>query len=154
MLHLFATGNIICFQEVKDMSLTNCTCRFNCTLLSLIAAVILGVIAAFVQISGAAAVTTPFLWTALAIGIVSLWVLVGAAALVRRSAVSNCCTAVTGLLAGILGTILFSTILLTVDIVAASVLSAILVGILVFFLTLTFGNTACYVRCLTACDNA
>ena len=136
------------------MPLRNCTCRFNCTLFSLIAAVILGVVAAFVQISGAVTVTTLFLWTALAIGVVSAWVLVAAAALARRGTAPNCCAAVNGLLAGILGTILFATVLLAVGVTATSVISAILVGILVFFLTLTFGNTACYVRCLSACENA
>ena len=49
---------------------------------------------------------------------------------------------------------IFAAILLAVGVVATSVVSAILVGILVFFLTLIFGNTACYIRCLTACDNA
>ena len=135
------------------MSLTNCTCRFNCTLVSIVTAVVLGVVAAFALISGAVTVEPVFLWTALAIGILSLWVLVAATALVRRSAASGCCDAVSGLLAGILGTILFSTILLAVGVVATSIVSAILLGILVFFLTLTFGDTACYIRCLSACDN-
>ena len=136
------------------MSLTNCTCRFSCTVVSIIAAVILGVIAAFAQISGAVTVTPVFLWTALAIGVVSGWAVLAAAALVRRSNVGGCCDSVSGLLAGILGTVLFATILLAVGVVATSVISAILVGILVFFVTLIFGNTACYIRCLTACDNA
>ncbi len=136
------------------MSLTNCTCRFSCTVISVIAAVILGVIAAFAQISGAVTVTPVFLWTALAIGVVSSWAVLNAAALVRRSNVSGCCDSVSGLLGGILGTILFAAILLAVGVVATSVVSAILVGILVFFLTLIFGNTACYIRCLTSCDNA
>lgn len=135
------------------MSLTNCTFRFSCTVASIIAAVVLGVIAAFAQISGTVTVTTVFLWTALAIGVVSLWTLVTAAALVRRNGGSGCCDAIPGLLAGILGTILFSTILLAVGIVATSIVSAILVGILVFFLTLTFGDTACYIRCLSNCAN-
>ena len=135
------------------MSLTNCSCRLNCTVASIVAAVILGVVAAFVQISGTITITTVFLWTALAIAVISLWNLSITAALVRRTGVSGCCAAVSGLLSGILGTILFSTILLAVGIVATSVITAILVGILVFFLTLIFGNGACYIRCLTACDN-
>lgn len=136
------------------MSLTNCNFRFTCTFLSLVAAIILGIVTAFAQITGVITVTTVFLWVALGIAVVTLWTLVLGAALARISAsTSGCCTSVSGLLAGIQGSILLSSILLAVGIVATSLVSAILVGLLVFFLTLALTNTACYVRCLSSCGN-
>ena len=50
----------------------NCNCRFNCTLFAIISAIILGVVAAFLQISGTFTAGTTFLWVALGIGVVYL----------------------------------------------------------------------------------
>ena len=128
----------------------NCNCRWSCTLLAVISAAILGVVAAFLFISGTIAVTTAFLWVALGIGIVYLAGLVST----RRCAEpTGClCRALDALLAGVLGTILLALVLLAVGIVATSVLSAVLVGVLVFFLWLTVASAACYVRCAADCD--
>ena len=131
----------------------NCNCRFNCTLFAVITAAILGVIAAFLQISGVITVTTAFLWVALGIGVVYLAGLLAASVLRRDSAGAPClCRALNTLLAGILGTILLALVLLAVGITATSVLSAVLVGLLVFFLWLTVAASACYVRCVADCD--
>ena len=131
----------------------NCNCRFNCTLLAIISAAILGVIAAFLFISGTIAVTTAFLWVALGIGVVYLAGLAAASTFRRGGDPSNClCRALDALLAGVLGTILLSLVLLAVGIVATSVLSAVLVGVLVFFLWLALASAACYVRCAADCD--
>lgn len=136
------------------MSLLNCNCRCSCALASLIAGAILGVLAAFFQITGVITVAPVFLWVAFGIAVVYLGVLVIASALDRRVEACGClCTTVNVLLAGILGTILLSVILLAVGIVATSVVSAILVGLLVFFLALTFASTACLVRCYSDCGN-
>ena len=131
----------------------NCNCRFNCPLFAIISAAILGVVAAFLQISGVITVTTAFLWVALGIGVVYLAGLLTASASRRGGNVSDClCRALNALLAGVLGTILAALILLAVGIVATSVLSAVLVGVLVFFLWLTVAASACYVRCAADCD--
>jgi len=130
----------------------NCNCRWSCTLLAIISAVILGVVAAFLQISGTVTVGTAFLWVALGIGVVYLLGLVIASTTHRCGRPTDCCSSLTTLLAGILGTILFSLVLLAVGIVATSVLSAALVGVLVFFLWLTVASAACYVRCIADCD--
>lgn len=134
------------------MSLLNCNCRCNCTLAALIVSAILGVLAAFFQITAVITVTTVFLWVSFGIAVVYLGVLVIASALDRRVEHCGCmCTVVNTLLAGILGTILLAVVLLAVGIVATSVISAILVGLLVFFLALTFASSACLVRCLSDC---
>ena len=131
----------------------NCNCRFSCTLFAVISAAILGVVAAFLQISGTVTVGTAFLWVALGIGVVYLLGLVVASTGRRCGDFGTClCRTLNALLAGILGTILFALVLLAVGIVATSVLSAVLVGVLVFFLWLTFASAACYVRCIGDCD--
>lgn len=133
------------------MNFCNCQCRVNCPLITVIAAVIIGVIAAFLQITGVITVTAAFLWVVFGIAIVYLAVLAVTAALIRRAEVTGCCAVTNTLLVGILGTILFAVVLLAVGVIATSIVSAILVGLLLFFFTLTVGGTACYVRCMTDC---
>ena len=136
------------------MSLFNCNCRCTCTAWAVIASAVIGVLTAFLQITGVITVTPAFLWVAFGIAVVYLGILVVAAALAGCPERSACrCTALNALLTGILGTILLSLILLSVGIVATSVISAILVGLLLFFLTLMLSSSACYVRVLSGCEN-
>ena len=136
------------------MAFINCSCKRDCSLLAVIAALLLGVIAAFLQITATITVTPAFLWVALGIAVVYLGVLLVTAALTRRGSYKPCvCNTLGVVLTGILGTILFSTVLLAVGIVATSVVSAILVGLLVAFLTLTFAGSACLVLCLADCES-
>ncbi len=133
------------------MGIFNCGCGCRCPIFAIIASVVIGVVAAFLQILGTITVTAAFLWVALGIGVVYLAIL-----LVRRADSDRCdcrCANLAVLLAGILGTILFSLVLLAVGVVATSVVSAILVGILLFFLTLTFTGAACTVRCGENCGS-
>ena len=135
------------------MPLCNCNCRCGCAGVALIVSAILGVLAAFLQITGVITVAPVFLWVALGISVAYLAVLLVASALSDCPDTSPCRgAALNALLAGILGTILLSLILLAVGIVATSVVSAILVGLLVFFLGLALVSTACYVRALAGCD--
>ena len=136
------------------MALFNCNCRRDCTLLAVIAAVILGIVAAFLQITAVITVTSAFLWVALGIAVVYLGVLLLITVLNRRTNYSSCvCRALGTVLAGILGAILLAAVLLAVGIVATSVVSAILVGLLVAFLTLIFAGSACLVLCLADCED-
>jgi hypothetical protein len=135
------------------MSLFGCNCKCNCQLAATIASVIVGVVTAFLQITGIITVAPVFLWVVFGIAVVYLGVLVVAAALSGREEASRClCTALNALLIGILGTVLFAVVLLAVGIVATSILSAILVGILLFFFALTLTSTACLVRSLADCS--
>ena len=130
----------------------NCSCRCSCTIGTIIAAIIVGVLAAFFQLTAAITVTTVFLWVLLGIAVVYLAALVVATALARRSEHNDCrCTSLNTLLVGILGTILFAVVLLGFGIVATSVISAILVGLLLGSFTLTVAASACYVRTLDDC---
>lgn len=135
------------------MSNFGCHCKCSCQLAAVIASVVIGVVTAFLQITGVITVAPVFLWVALGIAVVYLGVLVVAAALSGREEATGClCAALNTLLIGILGTVLFALVLLAVGIVATSILSAILVGILLFFFSLTLTSSACLVRSLADCS--
>ena len=134
------------------MSIFCCETKCRCILASILVSALLGVLAAFLQITGVITVATPFLWVVFGIGVVYLAVLVIAGALQGVRDAGNCfCDTLDTLLAGILGSVLVAVILLAVGIVATSVVSAILVGLLVFFFALTLTATACFVRKLMDC---
>lgn len=135
------------------MAIFNCGGKRDCTLYAIIASLILGVIAAFLQITGIITVTPVYLAAALGIAVVYLGVLLVATALARRVHDLCICRTLKAVLAGILATILLAVILLAVGITAPSVISAILVGLLVAALTLTFAGTACLILCVADCEN-
>lgn len=134
------------------MSIYGCHYQCSCRLLAVIASVIIGVITAFLQITGTVTATPAFLWVVFGVAVAYLGVLVVAAALSGRGDPTGCvCSALNALLIGILGSVLFALALLAVGIVATSVLSAILVGITLFFFALMLTSTACLVRYLVNC---
>ena len=130
----------------------DCNCRCRCGLTALIASLLLGVIAAFLRITGVLNLSTTFLWAAFIVAVVYLATLILSMAVAgKREACACLCTNLRALLAGALGTILFALVLLLIDGAAASVIGAILLGVLVFFLTLMFGGAGCLIRCLANC---
>lgn len=131
-----------------------CRYRFSCTVVSVILSVIVGVIAAFLQITGVFTLTPVALVVVAAVAAVYLGALV-LTALVggRRDRGNDCCGSLNVLLAGLLGTIFLAALLLAVGITATSVISAILVGLLIGDVSLTLLVSACLVRCLTACGD-
>ena len=130
----------------------NCSCRCRCSLTALIASLLLGVIAAFLRITGVLNLTAAFLGAAFIIAVVYLAVLILSMALLgKREACACLCTNLRALLAGVLGTILFALVLLLIDVAAASVIGAILAGVLIFFFTLMFAGAACLIRSLADC---
>lgn len=131
----------------------NCDCKCNCTLWAVIASVIIGIITAFLQITGVITVGTAFLWVVLGVAVVYLAVLLVAVALNQGNEGCGCiCTALAAVIAGILGSALFSVILLAVGIVATSVVSAILVGLMLVSFALMISATGCLVKCIADCE--
>ena len=130
----------------------NCTCRCSCALVTLIVGVILGVVAAFLQITGGLTIPTAFLWASVGAAAVYLAVLLRSICCCRCDSVCLCTNLKLTLL-GILGSILLGVILLLVGITATSVVSAILVGLLVLSLTVLLGGAACYVRSALGCGD-
>ena len=132
--------------------MTLCNCKCSCGILSAVISLIIGVIAAFLQITGAIAVTAVFLWVVAGVALGYLGILLLASAVQQQCSRCGCiCVSLSTLLAGALGSIFFAAVLLAVGIAATSVISAILVGLLVFFLALTLAGSACYVKCLADC---
>ena len=136
------------------MSMCGCKCNCTCTAAAIVVSAIVGVLAAFFQITGMITVTTTFLWVVFGIAVGYLGLLVLGSGLCCRGDPGIClCAALEGLLVGIVGTILFALILLAFGIVATSVLSAVLVGLTVFFFGLIIGTIACLVRTVFGCGN-
>ena len=130
------------------MTLFGCSCKCKCTLAAFIVSAIVGVVTAFLQITGVITLTPVFLWVAFGIAVAYLGILAATAS----NRASEClCRSLHAVLFGILGSILFALVLLAVGIVATSILSAILAGILLFFASLMVTSTACLVRSLYSC---
>lgn len=159
-MRLWDSGNaptplhIDCRGEVETMSMNNCNCgyRYRCHLTALIASLLLGVIAAFLRITGILSLTTAFLQAAFIIAVVYLATLMLAMALAnRKESCARLCVNLRTVLTGALGTILFALVLLLIDVSATSVIGALLTGVLIFFFTLLFAGTACLIKCLANC---
>lgn len=134
--------------------MTLCNCKCSCTIFSGIASLIIGIIAAFLQITGTVTVTTTFLWVVAGIAVAYLGILLLASAIQQQCPRCGCtCNSLNALLIGALGSILFSVVLLAVGIVATSIVSAILVGLLLLFFSLLISTTACLIRHLFDCGN-
>jgi hypothetical protein len=131
-----------------------CKCNCNCTIAAIIASVIVGVVAAFLQITGVIAVTAAFLWVVLGIAVVYLAVLVATFGLARGREGCECrCASIGALLYGILGSVLFSIILLAIGAAAVGVVGAILVALLLISFSLVITSSACLVRCIADCGD-
>ena len=132
------------------MSICGCNFRCGCTAAALAAAVLSGIIGAFLQITGAIALTAVVYWVLLGVALAYLGLLTVTAG---RNQLCTCgCAALNAVLLGILGTILFAAILLAVTFDAASILGAIIVGLLFASFTLVIGATTCLVRALSGCN--
>lgn len=132
------------------MALFDCNSRCTCSLVAVIVSAVIGVVAAFLQITAAITVTTVFLWAVLGVALVYLAVLLATSSFARCVKVCAC-TALNTVLAGILGTVFFGVILLAFGIVATSVVSAVLVGLLIASFALTVTGSACLVKECTRC---
>ncbi len=131
--------------------MSNCCCknRFSCTAVALIVSVIVGVITAFLKITGEITLTPAFLWVTLGVAVVFLAVTLLTASVVERQ---GCCSSLNALLTGTLGTVLVSLVLLAITFATTSFLGAFLNGLLLFFFFLMLTSTACYVKCLCAAE--
>ena len=135
------------------MTSLNCERRFDCTGFAFIASIIIGVIAAFLQITAVITLTPVFSIVALGVALIYLAATLLTSAITQKCAIcNNRCTPLSALLTGVLGTILFSAILLVVTFAATSVIGAIVVGALFFSFSLMITSTACFTRCVFDCD--
>ena len=136
------------------MALIHCDCSCRCHTTALVTSLLIGVVGAFLRITGVLYVNEVFLWAAFAIAVAYLAVLVLASARLGRSEPCECmCVNLSAVLVGILGTILLAVVLLLVGVASIGVIGAILIGLLLFFLALMLTGTACFVRCALDCGN-
>ena len=135
------------------MSMFGCNCRCNCALTAIFASVVVGVIAAFLQITGVITVAPVFLWVIFGIAVAYLAGLLLVARRCGCDSLRECeCDALNTALVGVLGTVAVSLVLLATGIVATSVVSAILVGLAVGSFALLLTATVCLVRSLFGCS--
>lgn len=127
------------------MNVFGCETRCGCGLLSVLASVIVGVVAAFLQVTAVVTVASVFYWVTFGIGVGALAVALIATSIAQRETVCGR-GALTALLVGALGTVALSLVLVGVGFAATSILGAVLVGVLFFFFTLTLTGAACYTR--------
>ena len=131
-----------------------CNCNNKCACTSIIASIIIGIVAGILRITGVISVTPAFAWVTFGIAVGYLAILLITSR--RRSTSEHCCnicTILSILLTGILGAILTSVILLAIEFVATSIIGAIITGALLFFFALIVTLTACLVRCFANCDD-
>ncbi len=132
----------------------NCGCRINCTAIAVIAAIIIGIITAFLTFSAVITVTPAFLWVLLGIAVVYLAVTLAVSPVIRNTGIGGCvCGIIPVLLTGILGTIFLSIVLLGITFAATSILGAVISGLLLAFFSLLIITTACLIKCVTGCDD-
>ena len=136
------------------MTFSNCETKFNCTGIAIVASLVLGIIAAFLQITAVIAIPPILLASVIIIALVYLAVTLIAISLTQTSTTCRTlCSVLSVLLFGILGSVLFAAILLIIDVAATSVIGAILVGLLVFSFSLTLLTTDCLIKCIARCDD-
>ena len=136
------------------MAFLNCENRYDCTGVATILSLVIGVVAAFLQITGVITLTPVFSIVAFGVAIIYLAVILLASSIAQRgTACNNCCSPLSVALFGALGTILAAVILLAVTFVATSVIGAIVVGALFFFFSLMISSVACLTKCFVNCHN-
>ena len=136
------------------MTCSNCETKINCTGIAIVASLILGIIAAFLQITAVLTLTPILLASVIIIALVYLAVTLIAISLTQNStACRTLCSVLSVLLFGILASVLFATILLIIVVPTTSVIGAILVGLLVFSFSLILLSTACLIKCFARCDD-
>lgn len=129
-----------------------CIKTCSCTTAAVVISAILGVIAAFLNMSALIVLTPTVFWVlfGIAVGFLALSYFVSAVGL--RSERNCVCNSFTPLLLGILLTILATGILLLFDLTATGIAASIIIGVLIFAFSLILTTTACLIRCLIRCD--
>lgn len=129
-----------------------CRCTGNCTTFAVVASVILGVITAFLRITGVITLTSAFLWVVLGVSVVYLLGTLVASLFTKGQGGACNCTTLFVLLLSIVGAVVLSIVLLAVTFAATSVVGAILAGLLIIFFFQIITVSACYILCLNRCE--
>ncbi len=126
----------------------NCDCnqRFDCSVIAIMASIIIAIVGAILTFTATITLSTLFIWIGLAIAVIfliALLVLSASACVLRRC--TNEVLPIT--LFGILLTLLTAVVLLVVNLAATSILFALVNGAFLGGLALIFTTVSCIVRC-------
>ena len=133
------------------MSDSCCKARYNCLDVSVLASIVIGIIAGVLRFTAVITVTPAFLWVLFGVAIVYLAIILYTAT--RRNNPFLCAyNNLIAVLIGILGTTLFSVVLLGITFVATSVLGAIITGLLIGFFALIVTATVCLIKRIVVCN--
>ena len=134
------------------MNICGCRTKCDCTLLAVIASVIVGIAAAFLSFSATLAVPAFVYWIFFGVALILLAFTLFTAPFVCRNKENFClCSSLTAFLVSVIGTVLLSLVLLLVDI-SAGLLASLLAGLLFGFFTLTIASVTCIIRNIFNCD--
>lgn len=134
------------------MSNSYCCCRRDCTTWAIVAAVVAGVLAVFLQVTGVIAISAAALTAALWVGLAALAVLLLAGSANREEDGYCLCRSVGAALAGAVGTIVLAIVLLALDLPATGLAFLLLTGLLVAAFTLLLASVVCLIHCVTDCN--
>ena len=136
------------------MGKCNCECSLGCIGISVVASLIIGIVAAFLTFSAVITLAPAFLWAALGTAVVFLALLLGYGLFTGATGSSDCeCPIIRTVIVGILGAILTSLVLLGITFAATSVIGAIIAGLLIAFLALIFLAVSCLILCKAGCGD-
>lgn len=133
--------------------LNTCDCKYNCTLLAFIASLIIGIVTAFLRITGVITIGTAFLWVTFGIAVAYLALTLIAAVFIRNGGEGCIRRTLSALLLGALLSVLFSVVLLAIPFVATSIVGAIITGLLLFSFSLTLTTSTCLTKCLVGIED-
>jgi hypothetical protein len=134
------------------MSNSYCCCRRDCTTWAIVAAVVAGVLAVFLQVTGVITIGIPALTAALGVGLVALAVLLLAMSATQAEDGYCLCRSVGAALAGAVGTIVLAIALLALALPATGLAFLLLTGLLVAAFTLLLASVVCLIRCMSGCN--
>lgn len=135
------------------MALFGCNNRWTCPAVAVVVSALIGVVAAFLQITAIITVAPLFIQSVFVVAVLLLATTLLSAAVTKKEVCDTClCPALKAQLVGILGSVLTSLVLLAVGFAATSIIGAIIIGFLLFFFSLALTSTACVVRCLFCAD--
>ena len=136
------------------MTIFNCECKRDCLLFSAVSSIIIGIIVAFLRITGVITITQTLLIVVFGIAVLFLLAALIASALWgQRICISCVYSTVSAVLVGVLGTLLLSVILLAIPFATTSIIGAIITGALAAFFSYIFTATACTIKCFVKCGD-
>ena len=135
------------------MNICCCKTKCDCTLIAVIASVIAGIIAAFLNFSAAIALPQFVLWIFFGVALGLLAVSLVAAPFVCRCENKECfCASLVAFLVGVFGTVAAALVLVLVDITAGGLLASLIAGLLFGFFALVITSAGCLVKNLFGCE--